>query len=119
MPQPPYDASQAQMQPCQTSYDGYAAVPVSSSGNAGSGSQSNGAYKSDSTLYCYTCNQNSASCTGNYISSDFLTPCNGQCIKFRNPNDNYSKFLIFFLLYAYAYDLNSKFVNTNLNFIPN
>ena len=52
-------------------------------------------------LKCFSCNENYAACAfptinleqlkGNYIS------CAGQCMKFRNPQDNFSKNLIFFL----------------------
>lgn len=98
-------SSQAQIQPCQASSG--SAQPASSQSSYGQAQSANSAQSSQSgykidpqpNLYCYSCNENSASCSSHYINSDFLTPCNGQCIKFRNPNDKFSEFIITFFHY--------------------
>ena len=51
--------------------------------------QESGAEKSK--LRCYSCNANLDICNGQSVDSrlkDYLVPCNGQCMKFKNQNDN-------------------------------
>lgn len=47
-------------------------------------------------LYCFSCNANLDSCNDPFQYRrfiDYLVPCNGQCMKFRNPNDNGCKMI--------------------------
>ena len=47
----------------------------------------------DKDLHCFSCNENYAACRYPFLDLDALkgnyVPCNGQCVKFRNPNDNF------------------------------
>ncbi len=50
-------------------------------------------------LHCFSCNQNYPYCNYPFIDFDMLKgnylPCAGQCVKFRNPEDNYSYYYFF------------------------
>ncbi len=52
-------------------------------------------------LYCFSCNENYAACRYPFVDMPGLEnnyiKCNGQCMKFRNPNDNYCKY--FYIVY--------------------
>ena len=45
-------------------------------------------------LRCFLCNENQAACKQPFCDArlvNFLNPCNGQCMKYRNPNDKNCK----------------------------
>ncbi len=50
-----------------------------------------------SFLFCYTCNENWSACKApldRVLTAGNLLRCNGQCVRFQNPNDGLSKFII-------------------------
>lgn len=54
-------------------------------------SQASASDSKESKLRCFSCNANLDICDGPFLDprlKDHLVPCNGQCMKFKNPNDN-------------------------------
>ena len=47
--------------------------------------------RQNSTIYCYSCNENNSICRAPFASpllEDHLEPCTGECMKYKNPFDN-------------------------------
>jgi hypothetical protein len=55
------------------------------------------AARTKKALYCFHCNENLPACSDaqldlNRLRQEHSVPCNGQCVKYRNPNDGHSSY---------------------------
>ncbi len=72
-------------------------------------------------LYCYSCNSNADFCAPESLNLTRLNiehyvPCNGQCMQYRNKNDDYSKNNYYYFLNNNSNNIILIIVN-NINFI--